>query len=324
MTLSRRELLRTAGAAVLALGFPFGRTVRAADGKRKRLLVYTRSQGWEHDVVKVVKGQPCLVDKVWTELAAKHGFDVECTKDGRIFLPETLAKFDAFFFYTTGDLTKEAVSDPRQNTDRSPPMPVEGKKALLDAVAAGKGFLASHCGSDTFHSPGPAFANQEPSRIDPYLLMLGGEFIKHDAQQESWMRVVDHRFPGAKDLKDFRIKEEWYSLKNFQPDLHVILVQDTHGMEGPSYQRPSFPATWARMHGKGRVFYTSMGHREDVWANPVFQNLLIGALSWATGQADADLTPNLQSAAPEAMKLPNPPPERPRGKAKGKATDKPV
>jgi uncharacterized protein len=254
-------------------------------------------------------------------LAGKHGFEVECTKDGRIFLPETLAKFDAFFFYTTGDLTKEV--DPnsrRQNTDQSPPMPPEGKKALFDAVAAGKGFLGSHCASDTFHTPGRAFANQEPSKIDPYLQMLGGEFIKHDAQQQSVMHVVDKTFPGIKGVSDFKLHEEWYSLKNFQPDLHVILVQETEGMKGPSYQRPNFPATWARMHHKGRVFYTSMGHRDDVWANPLFQNLLLGALSWATGQAEADLTPNLQSAAPKAMDLPKePPPARPRPKAKAEA-----
>ena len=57
-------------------------------------------------------------------------------------------------------------------------------------------------------------------------------------------------------------------------------------MKGEDYQRPNFPATWARMHGKGRVFYTSLGHRDDVWTNPVFQNLLVGALSWATGQVE--------------------------------------
>jgi type 1 glutamine amidotransferase len=199
-------------------------------------------------------------------------------------------------------------------------MPKEGKKALLDAVAAGKGFLGSHCASDTFHSPGEKFAVQPPDRIDPYLKMLGGEFIKHDAQQKAWMRVVDNRFPGATGLTDFQLMEEWYSLKNFAPDIHVILVQDTEGMKGPSYQRPKFPATWARMHGKGRVFYTSMGHREDVWANPLFQTLLLGALSWATGEADADLTPNLASAAPQAADIPKPQANAPAAPASPKPT----
>jgi type 1 glutamine amidotransferase len=314
--MNRRDLLRTSGAAALALGlsgFPLGWRARAADGKKKRLLVYTRSAGFQHDVVKVKDGQPCLVDSIWTELAAKHGFEVECTKDGRVFLPETLDKFDAFFFYTTGDLTAE------KSTDGSPPMPKEGKKALLSAVAAGKGIIGSHCASDTFHSPGKSTENQDAGTMDPFIAVLGGEFISHGKQQQATMRVVDPKFPGVNGQHDFTLLEEWYSLKNFAPDLHVILANETKGMTDWQYERAAFPATWARLHGKGRVFYTSMGHRDDVWTNPLFQNLLLGALAWATGQAEADLTPNMRSATPKAMDLPKPPPPGQQGKGKAKA-----
>ncbi|MGI6417442.1 MAG: ThuA domain-containing protein [Thermoguttaceae bacterium] len=44
-----------------------------------------------------------------------------------------------------------------------------------------------------------------------------------------------------------------------------------------AYQRPAYPATWAKMDGRGRVFYTSMGHREDVWTNKTFQQIVLGA-----------------------------------------------
>ena len=118
------------------------------------------------------------------------------------------------------------------------------------------------------------------------------------------MRVADAAFPGMKDVKDFEMHEEWYSLKNFAPDLHVILVQDTKGMKDMDYDRPNFPATWARKHGKGRVFYTSMGHREDVWQSEVFQHLLLGALLWSLGEGNPDLTPNLDKVAPKASELP--------------------
>jgi uncharacterized protein len=117
------------------------------------------------------------------------------------------------------------------------------------------------------------------------------------------MRVVDPAFPGAKDLSDFDLFEEWYALKNFSPDLHVILVQETDGMDGKMYQRPAFPATWARMHHRGRVFYTSMGHREDVWQSKTFQQLLLGGLSWALGNVEANVTPNLESVTPHAAEL---------------------
>jgi type 1 glutamine amidotransferase len=84
------------------------------------------------------------------------------------------------------------------------------------------------------------------------------------------------------------------------------MVQVTKGMRsGPvrEYNRPNYPMTWARNHGKGRVFYTSMGHREDVWENPMYQGLLLGALGWATGRVDADIEPNIRKVTPEYNKL---------------------
>ncbi len=120
----------------------------------------------------------------------------------------------------------------------------------------------------------------------------------------------------------FGPNEEWYSLKNFPADLHVILTHDTAGMKGHEYDRPPFPSTWARMHGTGRVFYTNLGHREDVWTNPVFQELLLGGLNWATRRVEADVTPNLSKAAPQASKLPAfvaPQPKAPAKKGTKKA-----
>lgn len=314
--MNRREMLVQTGAAALTLGlgrsaFPLGWTA-AADSPKRRLLMFTRSQGFEHDVVKrpnrlsdkllkdfglAKDGKLSLAESIVTELGEKHAFEITATKDGRVFVNEDLNKFDTFLFETTGDLTKEGG-------DKEPPMPPEGKQALLKAIENGKGFVGFHCASDTFHSPGRGDQNQSPDKIDPYIAMVGGEFIVHGDQQISLMRVVDKSFPGAKNLSDFELKEEWYALKNFAPDLHVILVQDSKGMKGAMYQRPDFPATWARMHHQGRVFYSSMGHRDDVWKNPMFQDLLLGAVSWATGNVEANVTPNLEKAAPQAGELP--------------------
>ena len=87
--------------------------------------------------------------------------------------------------------------------------------------------------------------------------MIGAEFIIHSVQQKATMRVVDNKFPGFEELGEhFELMEEWYSLTDFSKDLHVLLVQETKGMTGIPYQRPPYPATWARKHEKGRVFYT--------------------------------------------------------------------
>jgi type 1 glutamine amidotransferase len=302
--MNRRDLLRNAGLAVAGLGLgrlPLGWTATAG-GPKKKILMYTRSVGFEHSVVKRGKGgELSLAERTATELGAKHNFQVVCEKDGRVFLSKDFPSFDAFLFETQGDLTSE------KSLDGSPPMTAEGKKALLDTVAAGKGFVGCHCASDTFHTAGyprTRWENQERDKLDPYIAMVGGEFSKHGSQQKAWMRVVDPEFPGFQGLKDFDRMEEWYSLKNFAPDLHVLLVQDTKGMKDFDYERPNFPATWARMHEKGRVFYTSMGHREDIWESDVFHQVLLAGLSWALGNVKADLKPNLQQTAPHASELP--------------------
>ena len=298
-----RDLLIRSGATALTLGlgrFPLAWATPRDDSKKK-LLMFTRSQGYEHSVIKRGKNNAdSLAERIVKEMAKKHNFEVVCTKDGREFLPATIAKFDAFLFQTTGDLTKEGG-------DNNPPMPKEGKTAFLEAIAKGKGFVGCHCATDTFHSSPNYWSAQTKNQIDPYIAMIGGEFINHGAQQDSKMHIVDDTFPATKGMHDFDLKEEWYSLKNFAPDMHVLIVQETMGMKGAAYERPAYPCTWARKHGEGRVFYTSMGHREDVWESEMFQKMLLNALAWAGGVVPGEVTPNLEKVAPHANVMPKEP-----------------
>jgi type 1 glutamine amidotransferase len=312
---NRRDLLKRAGlvAAGAALSPWLCRFGRGADlpgdAPRKKILFFTKSSGFQHSVIARDKAHPeklAFAEQVLTDLGARHGFDVTCSKDGGIFAPSTRDAFDAFVFYTTRDLTTAGV-------DGQPPMSPDDKAGLLEAIHGGKGFVGIHSATDTFLATTPVgkevlrnIDEQGRDTFDPYIKMLGGEFISHAKQQETTLRCVDEQFPGAAAFKDARFVEEWYSLKNFAPDLHVILVQETAGMTGNQYIRKPYPQTWARMHGRGRVFYTSLGHREDVWQKPAFQNLLIGALNWSTGRIDADVTPNIKQVTPEADPKPFP------------------
>jgi type 1 glutamine amidotransferase len=143
---------------------------------------------------------------------------------------------------------------------------------------------------------------------DPYIRMLGGEFINHGKQQTATARVADPAFPGMAALGEaWTCHEEWYSNKEFADDLHVLLVMESAGMEGVDYERPPYPLAWARGYGKGRVWFTGMGHREDVWDAPRFRSMLTGALLWAGGRVDADVSPNIAAVTPQAHVLP---PER--------------
>jgi uncharacterized protein len=265
-----------------------------AKARGKQVLYFTKSAGFEHSVVKRPgPDQLSHSEKILTELGLKHGFAVTCTKDGSVFTPQNLARYDAIAFYTSGMLTEAG-------TDKTPPMTAEGKAALLEAVRNGKGFVAFHAANDSFHfQPDTERFVAHGGGVDPYIAMLGGEFIRHGPQQNAPLRVVDRRFPGSETLPaDFSPMEEWYTFKDFARDLHVIHLLDTAGMKGIDYRRAPFPYTWARRHGQGRVFYTGLAHREDTWSHPLFQNILLGGLGWAVGNVEADVTPNLEASAP--------------------------
>jgi type 1 glutamine amidotransferase len=60
------------------------------------------------------------------------------------------------------------------------------------------------------------------------------------------------------------------------------------------------------MHQKGRVFFTSMGHKDEVWKSDIFQQLLLGALAWATSNVNADVPANIDKVTPKASELPRP------------------
>jgi type 1 glutamine amidotransferase len=290
-----------------------GAVLRAADDSQapaKRVLFFSKSTGYEHTVIKdptkPFSGPetPGLAFQVLRDLGQKNNIEFVFSKDGSLFSTSYLAQFDAIYFHTTGDLTEVG-------NDGNPAMSPEGKVALLKAIEGGKGFVGTHCAADTFHSPGgkvdrtPARYVTDGDNADPYIKMLGGEFIIHGAQQRSHLVVVDPAFPGASGVPaDNDMVEEWYSLKDFAPNLHVVLLQSTEGMSGSMYDRPNYPSTWARTYGKGRVFYSSLGHRDDVWRSALFQSVLLGGLNWALGRVDADVTPNLAQAAPGANTLP--------------------
>jgi uncharacterized protein len=292
--LNRRQLLQ-AGAAMW-LGLEGARRALAAPAApTKKVLFFTKSSGFEHSVIARHEGNLAHAEKILTEITKEHGYEVVASKDGRLFEPDQIGQWDIFVFQTTGDLSKPG-------TDKAPPMSADGEKAFLDALRAGKGFVGMHCATDTFGQ------HRKKGPEDPYIQMIGGEFNGHGDQQEVTLEIVDPEFPGiakgfGSEGRSFKIKDEWYAIRHIPDDMHVILVQSTEGMKGPMYQRANFPETWARAYGKGRVFYTSMGHREDVWANPMYQGLVLGALGWACGRVDASIEPNVRKVTPHYDQL---------------------
>jgi uncharacterized protein len=301
--LTRRDFLRTS--AIAGAGLLVSRPAFAA--KKKSVLLFTKSSGFEHQVIKVVDGKPSIVENAIRPMAEKYDFDLTASKDGRIFDSKEFHDYSAVVFFTTGDLTT-------QGGDKNPPMSAAGKQAFLDAIHDGKlGFVGIHAATDTFHTPPDSQDNRYIAygdKSDPYIRMIGGEFIIHGQQKDPRLQTTnviidDGKFPGLEGVTSpVSLMDEWYSMKDFAPDLHVICTLDTSTMNGNAYKRPPYPVVWARMDGKGKVFYTAIGDRPENWQVPFHLNLLAGGIRWAIGDAKASATPNLKTAAPGYAEIP--------------------
>ena len=125
-------------------------------------------------------------------------------------------------------------------------------------VAGGGALIGVHSASDTWHE------------WPEYIAMLGGEFESHPEEMSRTLIVSDASHPSTAGLASpFALFEEYYQFKNLGPS--TLLVRDSDGA----------PISWWRKHGAGRVFYTALGHRDDVWESEWFQQHLGGAIRWA-------------------------------------------
>lgn len=169
--------------------------------------------------------------------------------------PESLKHYDAVVFAnTTGDL------------------PLPSNQALIDWIRSGKAFIGMHSASDTFHG------------FHPFVDMLGGEFLTHGAQATVDCQNQDPKHPACQHLGSvWTVHDEIYIMKSFErPRVSGVLGLNQH----PNDKKPGdYPIAWCRNFGKGRIFYTSLGHREDVWENPIYQKHILGGIEWALGLA---------------------------------------
>ena len=206
--------------------------------------------------------------------------------DFSFLTPEYLNQFDGVMMMTNGNL----------------PFTDAQKKNLVDFVRGGKALIGAHCASLTFYDY-PAFGE-----------MLGGYFNRNLPQGTiAVLKVEDSRHPATKMLgASWPLVDEFYLFgtapwdaarpdenidvlfKNKIPmgfsrdKVHVLLSLDTERMDltkQPNLKRGGdYPQAWTKEVGKGRTFYTSLGHRDDIWSNdPVFRAHIAGGIRWALG-----------------------------------------
>jgi len=175
-------------------------------------------------------------------------------------------------------------------------LPLPDADALFKWVADGHGFIGLHSATDTLH--------QTPE----YIKMIGGEFAGHGSHSEMTVVNLDPKSPLTKGFPDrVKITEEWYTFRNYDRNqVHVLLGMEMHPNQGtPGH----YPVSWIKPYEKGRVFYSSLGHRDDVLDpkadigdqefkvryNPpataeAVQKHLLAGIRWALGLVKADDT----------------------------------
>jgi uncharacterized protein len=257
----RRFLLFLFGCSLLACAGAVAADARAA----KKVLVVTVTKGFRHSSIPTAEA-------VIGRLAKESGaFVVDYARTDEELAAKmsvaALREYDGFIFANT-----------------SGTLPLPDKQAFLDAVRGGKAFIGMHAASDTFRS--------KEGEVDSYIRMLGGEFLSHGQQVGVECLVVDPKHPSTRELgESYAIEqEEIYLIQNYdRSKVRDLLALDRH--PNRKHERGHFPVSWCRMHGEGKIFYTTLGHREDVWENAIYQKHILGGIKWALGLEPGESTP---------------------------------
>jgi type 1 glutamine amidotransferase len=147
----------------------------------------------------------------------------------------------------------------------------EQEKGLLDAVRSGVGVAGWHGGM------GDAFRNNVE-----YQFMVGGQWVAHPGGVIDYVvNVVDHEDPVTAGLGDFKMRSEQYYM-HVDPGVKVLAVTTFGGEHAPWIEGTVMPVAWKKMYGKGRVFYTSLGHVADDFKVPEALEIVKRGMLWAS------------------------------------------
>jgi type 1 glutamine amidotransferase len=272
-------------AAVLIARAPLQGHQAAGPAPRKHVLAWADVRnGYQHDSISHAvatierlgreSGAYDTFIRTDSQLITKHPITFPSgtgIASGEQFNVRNLNYFDAIFFFGVREIDLSAA----QRAD------------LLSFVRDdGKGFVAAHSAATAFFS-WPEFGD-----------MLGGRFDEHPwGVAEGTVVVDDPAFPAMRHLPPTKVFfDELYQIKNFSRDkIRVLAHLDASKLDltKPLVHRTDgdFPAAWAKTYGKGRVFYSILGHEAEDWDNPALSKMYFEAVRWALKLVDGDATP---------------------------------
>ena len=271
---------------------------RVAPKKQRSVLVWcTPAHLYEKDPHKgyCIPYGACAIKTLGEKTGA---LKATVSDDLAVMLPESLKTFDAIVLNNASGPwitpSDEAMEKLKTHGDKAA---VEEllRKSFLDFVKNGGGIAAYH------------FAIGANRHWPEFREMLGATFWGHPWNEEIGVKVEepDHPLVAAFGGKDFRLADEifQYNVPYSRENLRVLLSIDTAktNMEVKFINRKDndFALAWVKPYGKGRIFYTSFGHRTELYWNPSILRFYLDAIQFAAGDLDAP-------AAPRAKKIQGP------------------
>jgi type 1 glutamine amidotransferase len=238
--------------------------------RQKHVLVIGEEKGYRHESVTHAMATIDYLGRETGSWDTTIRTDTEAlTKKKLEYNAKNLNDFDAVIFFTGGTLEMDA----------------QQKADFISFVHDdGKGFIGIHSAAITF-TDWPEYGE-----------MVGGCFDEHPwGTFDAPIVVEDPQFPGMQQFpRSFELKDEIYQIRNYSRDnLRVLMRLDASKLDlrNPRVHRADhdFAVTWAKMYGKGRVYYSTLGHQTENWNNPQIQKMYAEAIKWATRQVDADV-----------------------------------
>lgn len=199
--------------------------------------------------------EPKQCADIFAPILADEGFDVDVVNTLDVYCDKDLMSELSLVvpIWTMGQLTREQ------------------EQGLLGAIASGVGIAGWHGGM------GDAFRNNTE-----YQFMVGGQWVAHpDGITDYEVNIVDHDDPITAGLSDFKMHSEQYYM-HVDPSNHVLATTTFHPKSAPWVDGCVMPVAWKRMWGKGRVFYSSLGHVAKDFEVPEALEIQKRGMLWAS------------------------------------------
>jgi type 1 glutamine amidotransferase len=268
----------------------------AAPKQPRKLLIYTRATGFVHSSIPVGA-------KTFELMGQRTGaFSTSVTDDPESFAADNLKNFDAILLMsTTGSLlVPKGAKENLLYDPKAKELPAdlqharELRESLLNFVKSGKGLIGIHAATDSSYG------------WKEYGLMIGGFFNQHP-----WGKITlfidDPKSPVNAPFvaygKPFEISDEIYRFRDpySRERLHVLTSIDVEkskldtGLDARADH--DYGVSWLNKYGEGRVFYCSLGHREETYMNPTVLAHYLAGLQFVMGDLEADASPSGSIAA---------------------------